>query len=590
MGALLRLFRYLRNYTVSVVWSVIFMLIATGMNLVQPKLVQWAVDFGISRGEVRTVLIAGIALLGAALLSGGMHFSSGFLLIRAGQGMGFEIRNDLFRHILGFSFANLDQWRTGELLVRTNSDVNTVRMFIRLGLLMMVQSIIMLGGSLTLMYFTNARLSTVMFIIIPGTLALFFVLAAVIRPLVLRVRARLDALNNTLQENLAGAKVVRAFARQEFEKERFEERNRNFLRLSLRVGYTIAFAFPFLFFMGQMAVVLATWFGGTAVIENVLNPSATGLTLGQLLAFNEYALMAMWPIMALGMTLQFLSMASASASRIEELLCETPTIRQPQDAVATDRFNGELSFQDVCFAYGEAENAVDHVNLTIRPGEKVGLLGRTGSGKSTLAALIPRLYDVDVGSICVDGMDVRTIDIATLRERVVLVLQETVLLSGTILENLTYAYRPAREQRISLPNEDIIRATDIACATDFILEKEGQWDEHVGERGSGLSGGQRQRVAIARALLAEPDLLILDDVTSALDSRTEKQIVRNLYSSLSDTTVIVISQKVNTIMLCDRIVVMEEGRIVATGTHDQLVETNDTYREIYETQRTELRA
>jgi ATP-binding cassette subfamily B protein len=574
---------------VAVAWSFFFMLIATGMNLVQPKLVQWAVDFGIRPGEARTVVVAALALLGAAILSGGLHFASGILLVRAGQGMGFEIRNHLFSKILSFSFGNLDKWRTGELLVRTNADVNTIRMFVRMGLLMMVQSIIMLGGSLVLMYLTNAQLSVVMFIILPGTLALFFVLATLIRPLIMKVRARLDALNNALQENLAGAKVVRAFARQEYEKQRFEERNQAFLKLSLRVGYTIAVAFPFMFFLGQLAVVLASWFGGVAVIENILNPQAGGLTLGELLAFNEYALMAMWPILALGMTLQFLSMASASATRIEELLADQPRIAEKSNPKKVNTLRGEISFNDVCFAYGEGENAVDHVDIDIKAGEKIGILGRTGSGKSSLASLVPRFYDVDSGSVTIDGIDVRDFEVGALRERVALVLQETVLVSGTILENLTYAYRTPGGRTLNEPDDTVIKATEMASAKDFILEKENQWQEHVGERGSGLSGGQRQRVAIARAILADPDILILDDVTSALDARTEKEIVRNLYAALADKTVLIISQKVNTIMLCDRILLMDEGKIVATGSHDELRSVSDTYREIYETQSSELR-
>ena len=585
--ALVRLFTYLRNYARPVAWSLLFVLVATAMNLVQPKLVEFAVDYGVARGEVRSVVLASLALVGAAFLSSGLHLASGVLLVRAGQGMAYEIRNDLFRRIMSFSFGNLDRWRTGELLVRVNSDVNAVRMFVRLGLLMMIQSILMLAGSLVVMYRTNARLTTVMLIALPGTLALFFVLAAFIRPLIMKVRERLDALNNSLQENLAGAKVVRAFSRQEYEKDRFDTRNSAFLKLSLRVGYVIAVAFPFLFFLGQLAIILVSWFGGTAIIENMLSPAGGGLTLGQLVAFNEYALMAMWPIMALGMTLQFLTMASASAVRIRELLDEPPDIGPPESPRMPGRLRGEVTFEGVSFAYGEGEDALTNISLTIRPGEKLGILGRTGSGKSTLASLIPRFYDPTAGTVRIDGIDARELGLSTLRERIALVLQETVLLSGTILENVTYAHRVATVG--SVPAAAVLRAAEIACAREFIEEKENGWQEPVGERGAGLSGGQRQRVAIARALLSDPDILILDDVTSSVDARTEKQIIANLYRALEEKTVIIISQKVNTIMLADRIVVMENGRIVGCGSREELMRSSDTYREICETQQ-EIRA
>ncbi len=567
----------------------LFMLIATAMNLVQPKLVERAVDFGITQGEVRSVVLASLALLGAALLAGGLHLASGVLLVRAGQGMAFEIRNDLFHKIMSFSFGNLDRWRTGELLVRTNSDVNTVRMFVRLGLLMMIQSILMLAGSLVVMHRTNAQLSVVMLIVLPGTLALFFILATFIRPMIMRVRERLDALNNSLQENLAGAKVVRAFARQEYEKERFDTRNTAFLKFSLRVGYIIAVAYPFLFFLGQLAIILVSWFGGTAAIENILNPSAGGLTLGQLVAFNQYALMAMWPIMALGMTLQFLTMASASAVRIQQLLQEESDIVEPDAPVSVRRFQGRIHFDNVSFAYGEGENAVDEVSLEIRPGEKLGVLGRTGSGKSSLAALIPRFYDVTAGSVTIDGADVRSLSLADLRRRIALVLQETVLLSGTILENVTYGYRRG-EGGGGAADPHVTHAAELACARAFIEEKGHGWNEGVGERGAGLSGGQRQRIAIARAILADPDVLILDDVTSSLDAQTERKIVSNLYAAMADKTVIIISQKVNTIMRADRIIVMDSGRIAGIGTHEELLGTNETYRKIFQTQSAEIRA
>jgi ATP-binding cassette subfamily B protein len=586
--SLVKLLGYIRNYAGKAAWALLFTLVAAAMMLIQPVLTQRAVDLGITAGEVGPVIRWALILVGAALLSGGLHLIGGILVARAGRGMAYEIKNDLFNKILSFSFANLDKWRTGELLVRTSSDVETVRMFVRMGLFMMIQSIIMLVGSLTVMYQLNPELSTVMFVVLPATLLLFFVLAFVIRPLWTQVRQRLDKVNNVIQENLSGAKVVRAFARQEYEKERFEERNRNFLKLSLKVGYIVAMAFPFLFLLGRLSVVLVTWFGGVAVIENRLNVGDSTLTLGELLAFNEYALLAVFPILALGFTLSLLSRAGASATRIQELLDEQPAIVNDPDGITRDQLDGRIEFKDVCFAFGGAENVIDDISLVVEPGEKIGVLGRTGSGKSSLAALIPRLYDVDCGTIAIDNVDVRDFALESLRNRVTLVLQETVLLSGSILDNVAYAYRP-HGSRPSEPDERIVRAAEIACALEFIEQKENGWHEHVGERGAGLSGGQRQRVAIARALLSDPDILILDDVTSAVDASTERKIVSNLYRELKEKTVLFISQKVNSLMMADRILVLEEGRIAGLGTHDQLLASNETYRDIYETQSAEIR-
>jgi ATP-binding cassette subfamily B multidrug efflux pump len=577
MISLLRMFSFLKKYRTSMIYSFILLMIAVMLNLSQPKLIELVIDYGIKLKKTEITLLGAGGIFAAALISFAFHFASGFLLIRSSQGMAYDMRNTLYRKLMSLSFINLDRWRTGELMVRMNADVTTIMMFIRMGFFMIIQSVCMIGGSLFIMFLTNMRLASIMAIIMPLALLLFIITASIIRPLFIRVREKLDELNNMLQENLAGAKVVRAFARQEHEIKRFDEKNRAFLRQSLKVGYIISFLFPILFLAGQLALTATLWVGGTLVIENLLDPSQYGLSLGQLIAFNNYALLAMFPILMLGMVLNFISMAAASATRIEQLLKEQPSLLEKRQPCSPERIKGGIEFRNVSFHYGKGENALHNVTFTIVPGERIGILGTTGAGKSSLVHLIPRFYDPQEGDILIDGINCKDFSFKTLRTRISIVMQETVLFSGTIRDNIALG-RPDADKA------EVEHSAQIACAMEFILEKEKQWDEIIGERGMELSGGQRQRIAIARAVLSEPDIIILDDVTSSVDIETENRIIKNLYREFEGKTTIIISQKINTIKNADRIFVVNRGVIVETGTHEELLQTNDIYREIAATQ------
>jgi ATP-binding cassette subfamily B multidrug efflux pump len=393
----------------------------------------------------------------------------------------------------------------------------------------------------------------------------------------MKARTALDELNNTLQENLAGAKVVRAFARQAQELAKFGIRNKNLYEVSLNVGYKLALFFPLFFLIAQLATLVVIWSGGSTIITDFTSGVPGNLTLGKLVAFNNYAAMAMFPLLMLGMVLNFISMAMASALRLDALLHEKPGIDENPGARKIAKLQGKIEFRNVSFRYGHGEKALNNINLTVEPGEKLGIIGATGSGKSSLVNLIPRFYDPEEGSILVDDINVRDIAFDTLRTRIAIVLQETVLFSGTIRDNIAY----------SAPNADHVSlelAAETACASEFIEDKPEGWDAPVGERGAGLSGGQRQRVAIARAVAAAPDVIILDDVTSSLDLATEKHIIEALYREFKNRTTLIISQKIQTIRDADRIAVMENGRITAIGKHDVLLQSNETYRTIYETQ------
>jgi ATP-binding cassette, subfamily B, multidrug efflux pump len=576
MLALLKLFRFLKKSSGALTISFILLLASTSLGLVQPRLIEYAIDNGIKTGRVQAIVWGAAGIILTALISAGLNLSSGYTLIKSSQLMGYEMRNALYRKVMSFSFENLDRWRTGELMVRLNSDVNTVRMFVRMGVFIIVQSVIMIVGTVVAMYLTDPKLATVMAIFMPLTLALFFAVASFIRPLFMKARAALDELNNTLQENLAGAKVVRAYARQGQELSKFGLRNKKLFDVSQNVGYKLSLFFPLFFLIAQLATVIVLWSGGSTLIQNTF-PGVAGLSLGKLIAFNNYATMAMFPLLMLGMVLNFISMSVASAVRLDALFREEPSIVENPGATTLPSLKGKIEFRNVSFRYGEGEKALSSIDLVIQPGEKLGIIGATGAGKSSFVNLIPRFYDPEEGSVLLDDIDVKNISFDTLRTRVAMVLQETVLFSGTIRDNIAFGAPDA-------PQSQLDKAAEIACAMEFIDSMPEGWNSPVGERGAGLSGGQRQRVAIARAIAAAPDIIILDDVTSSVDATTERHIVEALYKEFGNRTAIIISQKINTIRNADKIAVMENGRIIATGSHDDLLKSDATYRTIFETQ------
>ena len=575
MLSIFRLFAYLRKYAFNMFLAFIVLSISTVGILLQPKVSQWVIDNGISAGILKNIIIGSIGMFMFGIIGSLLNISGGYLLIKSSQGMGHDIRKKLFKKIVSFSFINFDKWRTGELLVRLNSDIYPIQMFVRMNILMILNSLLMIIGSSIFMFITNTRLASIIVMIMGGILIISISFATFMHPLFMKIRTKVDELNNTIQENLAGAKIVRVFNRQQSEKEKFGSDNIDLYRILTKVGYSFSIVMPFFIFSMNVCITLILWLGGSEIIQQY--NSISGFTLGQLVAFDNYAMMTLFPIIMIGDQLRSISMANASADRIITLLEELPGIKKPDKPVAIKKIKGRIELEGIHFGYGGAEEVLNNINLTITPGEKIGIIGGTGSGKSSLAYLIPRFYDPQNGMISIDGVDIRKYDPMELRKHIGIVLQDIILFSGGIKKNILYGNPEGGEEIAEW-------AARISQATPFLDEK--GWENSLGEWGVGLSGGQRQRVAIARAIASKPAILILDDATSSLDLETEEKLTSSIYNELGDSTVLIISQKIQTIKKSDRIIVMHEGKINGIGTHDELIAKNNIYQDIEKTQNT----
>ena len=572
MGSLSPVMRYLAPYRALVVGTVAGLVLAVGSELAIPRIIQRVIDGGIQPGVASAILWGSLAIAGVMVVDAAFTFLNTFLAARASQAAAYDLRSDLFTRIQTFSFGNVDHMQTGQLMTRVSSDVDMVRIFLGMGLRLMGRASLLIVGSLILLFVTNWRLALIMLVVIPGAMAVFWLFATKARPLFREVQQRLAALNTVFQENLAGIQVVKAFAREDHERGRFETSNEELVRETLRVGRLLSVVLPMLILTANLGTMLVIWVGGLQVI-------AGSLTLGELVAFNRYLMMTMFPLMMLGMVVNTLSSAGASAERILEILDTEAEVRERPDAREMPRVRGKVAFEGVWFRYdgADGEDVLRDVNFVAEPGQTVALLGATGSGKSTVVNLIPRFYDVTRGRVTIDGIDIRDVTPESLRRQIGMVLQESLLFSGTIRENIAYA-------RPDATDEEVVAAAKAAQAHGFIKDLSGGYDSPVGKRGDNLSGGQRQRVAIARALLADPRILILDDSTSSVDLETEWQIQRSLQALMRGRTTFIIAQRISSILGADQIVVLEKGRVVACGTHGELLTTSSIYQEIYRSQ------
>jgi ATP-binding cassette subfamily B protein len=569
---ILRILAFVRPYWRTSAFAVVMLIASVLADLTIPTLIQRIIDQGITPRDINVIIMMTALMIGVALFEAAATIGNTFLAVRVAQAFAADVRAAVFHKIQRFSFGNLDRFQTGQLIVRLTSDVNAVQMMVMMGLRMFIRAPILIVGSIILMFVINAELASIVLLLMPVTLILAGVFVVKAQPMFLEVQRRLDRLNNVLQENLAGVRVVKAFVRMDHEAERFEKANVSLTDQSTKVLTIFAVLFPSMQIIVNLSILGVVWFGGLQVM-------AGRFTVGDILAFTNYLLTAIMPLLFLAMMASQLSAANASAQRIYEVIDSKPQVQDLPEAKQLLGVKGRVVFDDVCFSYSSdcGEPVLQKINLIAEPGQTVAVLGATGSGKSTLIDLIPRFYDVTEGKITIDGVDVRDVTLESLRSHIGVALQEAILFSGTIRDNIKYG-------RPSASEEEVVAAAKAAQAHEFIMSFPKGYDSDVGERGVGLSGGQKQRISIARALLVQPTILILDDSTSSVDVETEARIQENLEKIMENRTSFIIAQRISTVLRADKIVVLEKGRIAAEGTHEELMKSSPIYKEIYDSQ------
>lgn len=579
-----KLARLLRPYWHWTLLAPVTMLLEVATDLMQPRLIQRIVDEGIVQGSMAVVINSGLWMVGFSLIGAVGGIASTTFSVLASQGFGTDLRDALFAKMHSLSFGNLDRLGTGGLITRLTSDVSQLQQLVSMMLRVMIRAPLLIVGSLVMAILTSPRLALMFVVLVPLIATIMGWVINKAYPMFGDVQERLDDLNTVVQENLAGVRVVKAFVREAYEVARFGRVNDALMSITVRAARVVALSGPAMSSALHLGVVTAVYLGGVQV-------AAGALTIGQVIAFVYYLTRTSWALMFVSMLSMRLARAQASAKRIQEVLDSTPEVQDRPGAQADFVPMGRVAFEGVTFCYNGDGNepVLCDVSFCAEPGQTVAVLGATGSGKTTLVNLIPRFYDVCEGAVMVDGVDVRDLDQAALRKQIGVALQEPVLFSGTIRENIRYGRPDATE-------EEVIAAAKAAQAHAFIAALPDGYDSVLGQRGVNVSGGQKQRLAIARALLVNPKILILDDSTSSVDVETEARIQEALEELLNAqkarreglagrlNTTFVVAQRISTVLNADKILVLDGGRIAAEGTHPELMAFSDIYREIYDSQ------
>ncbi len=566
-----QLFKSVRQYKRASILTVITVILEVIIEVIIPLLMANLIDYGIDAGSMPYIWKMGIALVIFAMISLTFGALSGKYAAEASAGFARNLRHDMYYNVQNFSFSNIDKFSTASIITRLTTDVTNVQYSYQMMLRMAVRSPVMLVFCMIMSFSISDKLSWIFVGCIPILGVGLYLIMSRTHPIFKRVFKTYDKLNMVVQENLRGIRVVKSFVREDYEKEKFEKISGSIFKDFSRAEKNLAFNMPLMQFCMYGCMLLISWFGARLIVVG-------DLTTGQLVSLITYAMQILMSLMMLSMVFVIITISRASAERIVEILVEESDLKDNDNPEFTVN-DGSIRFENVNFSYANDINrlCLKNVNLDIRSGETVGILGGTGSSKTTLVQLIPRLYDVTGGNVFVGGINVKDYDIETLRTEVAMVLQKNELFSGTIKENLRWGSENASDEEL----ERVCRA---AQADSFIQNFPDKYDTYIEQGGTNVSGGQKQRLCIARALLKKPKILILDDSTSAVDTKTDAMIRRALREELPDTTKIIISQRVSSVEDADKIIVLEGGMINAMGKHNELLEANEIYREIYESQ------
>lgn len=569
-----KLSKSVREYKRPALLTPLMVILEVGVEIIIPLLMAGLIDKGIDKGNMSVVTKYGIVLLIVALVGLLLGYLAGCFSAKASCGFARNLRKDMFYNIQTFSFSNIDSFSISSLITRLTTDVTNVQMAFQMIIRMAIRAPIMLIFSLTVCFNISAKLSLIYLACMPVMIIGLLIIMRHAHPIFNRVFKKYDRLNNVVQENVKGIRVVKSFNQEEYEKTKFKTISNDVCTDFSKAEKTLAWNMPLVQFCMYACMLLISWFGARLIVSS----GQTALTTGELLSLFTYTIQILSSLMMLSMVLVMITMSKASTKRIVEVLDTKSDITNPASQVTSVK-DGSVEFDNVDFVY--ARNAdkkcLDDVNLKIRSGETVGILGATGSSKTTLVQLIPRLYDTTSGTVKVGGVDVKDYDLVTLRDSVSMVLQKNELFSGSIKDNLRWGNEEATD-------EQIVKACQLAQADSFIETFPDKYDTHIEQGGANVSGGQKQRLCIARALLKNPKILILDDSTSAVDTKTDALIRQAFIHNIPDTTKIIIAQRVSSVMDADKIVVLDDGKIVACGKHDELMKSCDIYREVYESQ------
>jgi ATP-binding cassette, subfamily B, multidrug efflux pump len=573
MKKILKFMPFLKPYRKQAILSMVLLVFVVFMDLAIPRLVQRIIDDGIYQKDMAVVTSTTLIMLGISVLSTIFSIGNNTLSVYVGEAFARDLREAIFIKIQEFSYSNLDELKTGDLIVRLTSDINVLQQTFRMSMRIGLRAPLLIVGSIFLMVSTNASLTLKILPLLLFTLILIVIFVAKLGPVFSMVQKKLSNLNNVLQENIAGVRVVKAFVRRKFEEQRFEEVNEDYTSTHIKIMRIMSLIFPLLMFLINMGVLIIVWVGGRQVING-------SLSIGGVVAFSNYLMTTMGPLLIMAMLASIVAGGIASAERIDDVLITVPDIVEKEiTEKLPEKIEGRVQFDKASFFYnGNCEEKVlDEISFTAKPGENVAILGATGSGKTTLINLIPRFYDTSDGRVLIDGHDIKDLDQVSLLAHIGVTPQETILFSGSIRENICFGKPDASK-------DDMILAAKTAQAHDFIMSLPDGYETSISARGVNLSGGQKQRIAIARAILLKPEILILDDSTSSVDVETETKIQDALEELIKESTTFIVAQRISTVLKADKIIVVDRGKIAAEGTHLELMKTSPIYQEIYDSQ------